>query len=376
MKPNFYKISAFVLAFVLFFSSSCGQQKPKDNQEKSRLKIGAILPLTGSASLAGKEAKQGMEIAKEELQKEGIDVDIIYEDSQAQSSVSVSAYQKLKDIDKVNVVVSALSVATSPLLSLSERDSMPLVAIISAGGGFTGKSPYIIRFSHTAERIVDTQFKNLLINNGYKNIGFIYTNDDYGTSVNGLLADFTKEKGIEMSMSEPVDFAATDFRTQLTKFIGKKPDALLFTLSSPAAILNLVKQFHELDVKSDLVEASLTLADKKSRGEMLTGIKDTNIYTLALSSTLETTGQDFIKKYQDIYKEKPYFVAPFGYDTIKLIAKATNGEKMSGKDLVNKILELKTFDSLNGRVDIQPNGEINPTLYAAKIVNDEPVLVK
>ena len=92
--------------FLSFFLIEQGCEGKKDV-----IKIGAILPLTGPAAQYGKMLKNGMELAKEEINaNSGVDgkqIEIIYEDDQSQAAAGVSAINKLKSqvTEKDNLII-------------------------------------------------------------------------------------------------------------------------------------------------------------------------------------------------------------------------------------------------------------------------------
>jgi len=87
----------------LLVISGCSKKEPRE------IRIGAVLPLTGSAAVWGQNAKMGLEIALEEVNAaggpQGKKVKIIYEDSQSEPTKAVSALQKLISTDRVPVVI-------------------------------------------------------------------------------------------------------------------------------------------------------------------------------------------------------------------------------------------------------------------------------
>src|SRR3989338_1342421 len=95
------------------------------------IKIGALLPLTGTFAQLGEDVKNGLEIAREEIKtRYGIAFDIVYEDSSADPKVSVLAASKLINIDKIGVVVggpgSSANLAAVPIF---EKNKTIFIAI-------------------------------------------------------------------------------------------------------------------------------------------------------------------------------------------------------------------------------------------------------
>jgi branched-chain amino acid transport system substrate-binding protein len=92
------------------------------------IKIGAIVSQTGSAAEQGRNWLQGVELAKAQLQREGVPIELITEDDGTRPAGSVSAFTKLVAQDKVRGIVGGtwdfLAEAVAPL---SQRYRVPFV---------------------------------------------------------------------------------------------------------------------------------------------------------------------------------------------------------------------------------------------------------
>src|SRR5947207_2511415 len=73
------------------------------------IKIGVVYGFTGGADAWAEYGKKGVDLAVKEINSaggvNGRSLEVIYEDSKTKPAVAVSAFQKLVDIDKVDVVV-------------------------------------------------------------------------------------------------------------------------------------------------------------------------------------------------------------------------------------------------------------------------------
>lgn len=361
---NITKILIFTFIVLLILTTGCSKAE--------NLRIGAILPLSGPAAIWGENLKNSMELAREELTKEGINIEIVYEDSQAKPTEGLNAYNKLKNIDNVDIMLTAFSRVSVPLISVADQDKIPLIMTLVAAKGVADQSPFAFRFYSNERQYVDPHFDGLIKNKNYKQIAVLNINDEYGVSILNVIKERAARSGIEITIDESFAPGNTDFKTQLTKIKAKNPEALFFVASTPVEVTNLIKQARELDLNMDLIEASATLASKSTivgLGEAVDGV-----YTIAFPFSLGLTGSEFALKYKSNFGKEPLFIAPFGYDTIKMLAKATKGKSTREGELVEKITNLKNFDSLNGEVKIQSNGEINPRTLSAKIINNELTL--
>ncbi len=105
--------------------------------EEDTIKIGAALPLTGAISLHGQYTRQGMELALKEINSRGgihgKQLEIIYEDTQSQSSEAVLVLKRMIELHNVPVViVGASSPETTAQAPIAEENKVPIIACGSA----------------------------------------------------------------------------------------------------------------------------------------------------------------------------------------------------------------------------------------------------
>ena len=352
-----------ILALLLLINLlACVAPAPKE-----KLKIGAIIPLSGPSSIWGESLQQGMTMALEDLQNKGISIDVIYEDSKGDGKEGLTAYNKLKNIDNVDVVFVALSRVGVPLIPLADKDKTPLFVTLAAGKDLPKSSKYVFRLFATAEQYVMPPF-TLISKEKYPRIAVLYVNDEYGSSVHKAIKEQAALKGITIVAEETTPPATTDFKTELTKIKAANPDAILFALSTPIEILNFLKQARELNIDKNVFETSVMLSSKEIRGNSFA--EGQEAYSNTFSFDLQETGKDVFERYKNKYGKDPFFGVSFGYDFITLVGETTKGKSMNGDELVKKIVELKTFETLNGPVTITPDGEINPQLYLVKVTSE------
>ena len=117
--------------FLFICAVAFGLVNPVFAGEKA-VKIGAILPLTGTSSLVGAEMKNGAMIAADEINSlggvMGRELEIIFEDSESRPAAGVDAVHKLIDVDKVPVVIGSYSSSvTIPIQEYAMAYSQPLI---------------------------------------------------------------------------------------------------------------------------------------------------------------------------------------------------------------------------------------------------------
>ena len=118
------------------------------------IKVGFIYLLSGRAAAHGVVAKQGAEIALEEVNKaggiNGRRVVGIFEDTKVTPEIAINALQKLVTIDKVDVVIGVISskvaISVAPVV---KRLRVPLIITTAQTPAVTGKlcNRYVFRIT-------------------------------------------------------------------------------------------------------------------------------------------------------------------------------------------------------------------------------------
>lgn len=96
------------------------------NPAQKTIKVGVITPLTGEAAAWGNWVKNSLNLAKQKTDASSIE--LIYEDSMCDPKTGVSAYNKLKNTNGVELVTgfvcSSVALAVAPL---AEGDGITMI---------------------------------------------------------------------------------------------------------------------------------------------------------------------------------------------------------------------------------------------------------
>ena len=99
----------FILALSLLFASSLLSSASAQERGPSspKIKIGAILPLSGAASNFGTLARRGIELALEDLSPaDRARTTVVFEDDGLSNARSATAANKLLNVDKIDLLLS------------------------------------------------------------------------------------------------------------------------------------------------------------------------------------------------------------------------------------------------------------------------------
>jgi len=333
-------------------------KKPVQEVSKEPIKIGAILPLSGSQAQFGEQMKQGMEMAADDANKNGgIDgriIQVLFEDSQGDAKVGLAAYQKLRLQDKIQFVFSAVSGVTLAILPNATKDGV--LVITSSTHPKITSGEYLaarIYFTPDAEAVAmaDFAFNKLYA----KRAAVIYLNDESLRGYNQFFTEEFKKLGGDV-YSESYNFGEKDFRTQLTKIKGWKPD--VFYIGGWKEVGTIIKQARELRLNVQII-GPITF-DSPQVIEMAGSGADGSIFTSpafdAKSPKKET--EKLTKEYRARYDKDPEVTTAFFYDGLRLLLKAIGDKGVNSKNAFSEITETKSYEGALGTISFKENGDL------------------
>jgi len=324
-----------------------------DETYNKTIKIGAILPLTGSASLFGENMKNGIMLALENNDL----ITVSYEDSKALPADGVSAYQKLIATG-VDVVISVFSGVSVPLTNLAMENKIPLIMSIVAADNVTNEYSY--RYYARPENYVKPAFESLNSPmQDKKNLAVLYRNDEFGISVHDVIKQQIEQNDKNIVADESFLPNETDFSSVITKIKSTKPEVLLFVAATPAEAIAIVTQAYELKLDAILIENSSVLSDSDVQKQAPLFM----FYTTAFQFAFPNNSVEFKQEYTNKFEKSPNFAAVFGYDIGNLIAYCVDTKT----DIQTCLSNTKNISGLAGDIDNIENHEINSPMFLMKV---------
>jgi branched-chain amino acid transport system substrate-binding protein len=304
-------LNRFILLFFATILFSCS---PKSES----IKLGAIIPLTGKLSEMGEAERKGMNLAIEDLKKEGVNLDLIIEDSKSNAKDGVTAARKLIDIDQCNLLLTSTTGTSTAVEPITTEKKINLIAFCM-DPDISGKSVYVTRLYEgvESEAIAIQQFlKNDL---SAKNIGLFYNRVEVWDKINkNTLKPFLEKNGKKIVFMEDFAVGEKDFKNIVLKMKESKLDHLvLLGYGFEFPIL-----FQELKSQGLLNNISIIggwgFLYSKVEKEDLEGVLVAGPEYIFKNAELAAK---FKIKYENIYKTSPNFDAAMAYNTIYTIGK-------------------------------------------------------
>jgi len=364
------KMIALMLAVLMVLGmAACGS---KETASSDAYKLGGVGPLTGGAAIYGNAAKNGAEIAVEEINALNGDVkfELNYQDDAHDAEKSVNAYNTLKDWGMqifLGSVTSAPGVATSVEAqadnmfyltpSASSTDVLGGVANPLTGTVDIARKSNVFQLcfmdpnqgSASAQYIADKALGS--------SIAVIYKNDDvYSTGIYNSFDAKAKELGLNIvSVTTFTTDSQTDFSVQISDAQNAGADLIFLPMYYEAASLILTQAnavgyaptFFGVDGMDGILSVE-GFDTSLAEGVIL-------LTPFNADATDEAT-KNFVAKYQEKHNEIPNQFAADAYDCVYAIYEAlkATGAKTSmtaselGTLLTEKFAGDFSFNGLTG----------------------------
>ena len=335
--------------------------RARQHRRPSRIEIGAVLPLTGSAAVWGQNVKKGMDLALDQVNAaggvRGRQLQVLYEDSEGLPRNSVSALTKLIDADGIQVAIG--DVASSSVLSMAPIANARKVVILSPGASnpdISHAGPFVFRNWHSDAQegvfLAEVAFNKLRM----RQVSIIYVNNGYGKGLEEVFSKRFAEIGGKIRTSQAFDQGATDFRAQLTRIKSSGCDGI-FMPGYPQEMPEVLKQAKELGITKQFLcpsafedQQTLNLAGPAAEGVIYDYPKQGDLSRPYVAN--------FYKDYQRRYGTPPGALSDTGYDALMLIVQAMKTSGLSGTEIQKGLRRIKNYPGVAGDTTFDEHGDI------------------
>ncbi|MFE4425969.1 ABC transporter substrate-binding protein [Peribacillus butanolivorans] len=340
-------------------SSSGGSSTSGDT-----IKIGANLELSGGTASFGQSAADGLKLAIEEINKEGIDgkkLEIIKVDNKSDAAEATSGSIKLVSQDKVVAVVgSATSTNTLAQVQVAQDNKVPLLTPTATNPDITNK----------AGKLNDYVFRTCFIDPFQGTVAANFASDDIGAKTAAIYVDSASDysKGLAAAFKEA--FTAnggkivreeayvtkdTDFRATLTRIKSAKPE-FVFLPGYYEEVGLILKQAREDGIDVPFMGGDGWDSPKVVEIAGADALKNTFITNHYSPEDEDAKIQDFVAAYKKKYNKTPDAFAALGYDTGYYLADAIKRSGDASPEKIRQALEdVKDLQLVSGTLNLDEN---------------------
>lgn len=349
--------------------------------KEETIKVGANLELSGGVASYGQSILEGLELALEEINKEGIDgkkIELTTVDNKSEAAESTSAALKLTSQDKVAVIIgAATSGNTIAQVQIAQDSQTPVISPSGTSPDITFKdgklNDFIFRtsFIDPFQGTVAANFATKEVK--AKNAAvYIDSASDYSKGLAKAFIEQFKANGGKIVAEEAYVAKDTDFRATLTRIKSAKPDFVFLPGYYEEAGL-IVKQAREAGLDVPFMGGDGWDSPKLVEIAGADALNNTFITNHYSSGDPDEKIQNFVKAFKAKYKDKsPDAFNALGYDTGYFLADAIKRAGSADSVKIKEALEAtKDLELVSGTFTLDDKHNPIKSASILEFVNGE-----
>ncbi len=340
------------------------------------LSIGAAAPLTGARALLGRNMRQGILLAVDEINAAGgvlgRPLQVVFEDDQGDNpNAAINAVNRLIHVDKVPLMMgphyTVAQLATQKLygeakvISVTGASGVP----VTAQG-----NPYVFRVrasDNLVSKALIAYAKDTLKTD---KIAIHYINDDFGKAGMERVVKGMTELNLKPVAVESHNAGDKDFTAQLAK-IGQAGAQVMVMWSHDTESALVVRQARQLYPQLKII-GTTSLSEPsflKLAGDAADGVVSANDF---VPSVPNERVQAFVKKYQGKYNMLPEIWAAAYYDATQLSARAIIAAGSTDPDKIRQGFLGLRYTGVLADFRFEQNGDGNHQIHIVENAKGEP----
>jgi len=342
----------------------------------NKIRVGLMLPYTGTYAQLGVAIENGMRMAIGEKGGKlgGREIEWFKVDDESEPSKGVENASKLVQRDKVDVLVGTVHSGVQMGIQKVVRDSGTLCIIPNAGVHAATRAlcaPNVFRTSFTNSQPTLALGKPM-VDKGHKKAVWITWKYAAGDEAfEGFRDSYTKAGGtIVKELGLP--FPNVEFQALLTEIASLKPDAVACFFAGGGAA-KFIRDYAAAGLKGKIPlygSGFLTEGVLDAAGPAADGI----VTTMHYSDSLDTPrNKQFRLAYATTFRSQPDVYAVQGYDAGQLLVQGASAVKgdLNNKQALYKAMETATIDSPRGKWTMSKSHNPVQDMYLRVVENKE-----
>ena len=363
-----YLLVVMVIALVVFASFGCGQKAaapepapdttaPAEVTYEGEMKIGILVPTTGSEATYGKDMENSFNMAVDEINAKGgimkQKIVTITGDDACDPQMATAAANKLVSSGVVAVVGGYCSGATLPTLSIFNDAKLPFIITAANSSKLAATNPgNSFQTNGTAANQVAKAIE-MWQAGGVKTVAIVNQGDGYSADLANLAkTEFEKAGGQVVSM-EVMNKGEQDTSALVTGIKAKKPDLVFWTAYFADGGI-FIKQLRQGGYTGKIM-----VGDGSCDPQLMTigGSATDGVQVLSSPNpAFLPNAAAWVTAYKAKYNQDPGPYSALSYDGMNLLADAyTRANSMDFAAVVKALQETKDLQGLSGVINFAPD---------------------
>ncbi|MBX7137315.1 MAG: ABC transporter substrate-binding protein [Oligoflexia bacterium] len=343
-----------LIASLIFAVCACAQESAAP-----KVKVGVTSIMSGDLGVLGRNIADTAETYRKHYLRHPLE--FVYEDAKLSSADGLSAYQKLINLDKVDLIIGGCSSnGTMAGKAIINSTKTPTITVVTGGRNIDAAGPYIFRIGNSD------------IQNGIEEADAFYAaqltqvallteETEYTQDIASAFKERFLKLGGKLVYDENFTPGISDFRTQISKIKRSGAQGIFIPTQTGTALGIFVKQWVEqggsrqVPIHTSFVAAPNADAHKIA-GDAIVGIK----YMAPKYDGNSARLKEFVEFYQKDHGHAPpiMFHTAGTVDALDLLQRYLDKYKQYDRERFQNYLvtEVKDYDGLMGRFSFDADG--------------------
>ncbi len=326
--------------------------------ESGPIKIGMIVPSSGSSAPTGASMANGAQLAIDELNDaggvlDGRKLELVTADDACDPQQAVAGANKLVSSGVVISVGGYCSGATLPTLPIFDKAGVPMIIPAANSQDLVSeglKSVFLINGTGLQQSTAALDF---IKKEGYNSLALVDDNTSYSVDITTETeSQVTADGTVDVVLNSSVNAGESDYSAVVRDIVSSDADIVYWTgyyQEGGLIIDQLRKKGYEGDIMVADGSADSTLAE-------IAGAAADGVYaTMTPTPTTIDGAEAWIEDYKDAFGEDPKPYSTQSYDAVRLAAAAFEDAGSTDTDEVIAALEaIDGFDAFSGPLTFTP----------------------
>jgi len=347
---------------------------------QEKLKVGFMLPYTGTYAKLGNAIENGFKLRVQELGGKlgGREIEYYTVDDESDPSKATDNVNRLIKRDQVDVIVGTVHSGVAMAMARAVRESGTLLIVPNAGAGaVTGAmcAPNIFRTSFSNWQPGFAMGKVAAERKHKTAVTITWKYAAGEESVNGFKEAF-EQGGGKVLKDLTVPFPNVEFQALLTEIAALKPD-IVYAFFAGGGAVKFVKDYAAAGLNASIPlygPGFLTDGTLEAQGDAAKGMFTTLHYADSLNTARDNA---FRLNYAKTFKLQPDVYAVQGYDAAQLLAAGLTAVKgdLSKRKALEAAMEKARIDSPRGTFTLSKAHNPVQDIYLRKVEGNENKVV-
>jgi len=342
---------------------SCKPPAPKE------IRLGAIIALSGPGKAAGEAAREGLDLAVDELNAgdfKATPIRLTLADSASDPDAALAALRKMVEVQKVPAILGL--VLSDEVLACAPAANQLKTVILSTNASSNDirvAGDYVFR-NETRSEFRTAALADLLAQRLVgKRIAILHSSSGSAVSASESLTNAMLSRGLKSALNLEFPAGRTNFRAEIERLRGLKPDAVYVTafdkdsgtFLKQAAEAGFAPQFYAEGLFS---QALLDAAGPAAEGLI-------GPYSIFDAESADPRVKAFVTAYRSRYGKKPHSTAANTYDAVRLLAEQIRGGATTGEQVKEALYGVQDFPGVVGPIRFDSDGEVKRSVRLVQV---------